>query len=413
MTLITSPPYTFLPAYRPIKYLVMVTAVKLTQLPLNAVVQIFRDGSVTAFATERFKSSYNEQSTDPSEQDYYFEIDIQKFCQETLAPFAKRPSTFPPKGNNLILFNDIQGKYEIRIEYEYIDLVTGLLRDDLWSVDLPAGILVIPATLQHTETMNLQAYKGTPGLGDGLFLTHSARNLELTRSDDAFLVGYGAEGFILVTYDSSGAITSTSEYLMDNDTSRHISTINTSIESLQIYSPFVGTPDFGASLASYKIAFTDPAFPSLLITEYFTYTLIKECGSRKKLRLHYMNYLGGTDSYTFDGAKDFFIKTESSVTEKALDWVIGSLDPHLISDVGKSKFRSKAGKFYKLKSKILTITEAEWLEELLSSPKVYADIGGELVPVVLGDGEFRTFGDKGKIQLEINVFLANDLIIQR
>ena len=126
-----------------------------------------------------------------------------------------------------------------------------------------------------------------------------------------------------------------------------------------------------------------------------------------------MNYLGGTDSYTFDGEKDSFLKTESSVTEKALGWVIGSLDPHLISDVGKSKFRSKARQFYKLKSKFLTITQAEWLEQLLSSPKVYADIGGNLMPVVLGDGEFRTFGDKGKIRLEITVFLANDLIIQR
>jgi len=154
-------------------------------------------------------------------------------------------------------------------------------------------------------------------------------------------------------------------------------------------------------------------FPTELITEYFTYTLIKDCGSRKKLRLHYMNYLGGTDSYKFDGTKDFFIKTESSVTEKALGWVIGSLDPHLISDVGKSKFRSKARQFYKLKSKILTITEAEWLKELLSSPKVYADINGEFVPVIVEDGEFKIFGDKGKIQLEITVSLANDLIIQR
>jgi len=413
MTLISSPPYTFLPAYRPIKYLVMVTAVKLTQLPLNAVVQIFRDGSVTPFAIARFKSSYNEQSTDPSEQDYYFEIDIQKFCQETLAPFAQRPSTFLPKGyGGAISFNDIQGTYNIRIEYEYIDLVTGLLRDDLWSIDLPPDVLVIPATLQHTEVMNLVAYNGTPGLGDGLFLTHSARNLELTRSDDAFLTAYGSAGFVVITYDSAGVITSTSEYLMDISYTRHIGTINTSVESLQTYTPLTGVPDYGPSLASYKIAFMQP-FPTELITEYFTYTLIKDCGSRKKLRLHYMNYLGGTDSYTFDGAKDFFIKTESSVTEKALGWVIGSLDPHLISDVGKSKFRSKARQFYKLKSKILTITEAEWLKQLLSSPKVYADINGEFVPVIVEDGEFKIFGDKGKIQLEITVSLANDLIIQR
>ena len=412
MTLISSPPYTFLPAYRPIKYLVMVTAVKLTQLPLNAVVQIFRDGSVTPFETERFKSSYNEQSTDPSEQDYYFEIDIQKFCQETLVPFAQRPSTFLPKGYGAISFNDIQGTYNIRIEYEYIDLVTGLLRDDLWSIDLPPDVLVIPATLQHTEVMNLVAYNGTPGLGDGLFLTHSARNLELTRSDDAFLTAYGSAGFVVITYDSAGVITSTSEYLMDISYTRHIGTINTSVESLQTYTPLTGVPDYGPSLASYKIAFMQP-FPTELITEYFTYTLIKDCGSRKKLRLHYMNYLGGTDSYTFDGAKDFFIKTESSFTEKALGWVIGSLDPHLISDVGKSKFRSKARQFYKLKSKILTITEAEWLKELLSSPKVYADINGEFVPVIVEDGEFKIFGDKGKIQLEITVSLANDLIIQR
>ena len=50
---------------------------------------------------------------------------------------------------------------------------------------------------------------------------------------------------------------------------------------------------------------------------------------------------------------------------------------------------------------------------LLMSTKVYAEINGEFIPVIIEDTEQDTTTESGFIRYEITAALANDLIIQR
>jgi hypothetical protein len=129
--------------------------------------------------------------------------------------------------------------------------------------------------------------------------------------------------------------------------------------------------------------------------------------------LHWVNLLGGTDSYTFNSEKDLRIETTSDTGKKALKWKIGDTNPHDPSDVGKFKTRSKAVKFYNLKSKIVTNSEALWLEGLLYNPKVYAEINGYFIAVEVKPTNQSISRHTGKIPFEITVELSQDLIIPR
>ena len=129
--------------------------------------------------------------------------------------------------------------------------------------------------------------------------------------------------------------------------------------------------------------------------------------------LHWMNLLGGSDSYTFSSTKDFIMSTTSEEGEKALSWVIGSTTPNDKSDIGSMKLKSEAKKSYELNTKILTNTEALWLSELLVSPKVYAELDNTLIPVIVQPTTQSISRHTGKIRIPITVTLANDLIIQR
>ena len=126
-----------------------------------------------------------------------------------------------------------------------------------------------------------------------------------------------------------------------------------------------------------------------------------------------MNLLGGPDSYTFDEDKDLQLSTSHNVSQKALQWTTGSTTPNNPSDTGHNKQKSEGRNFYNLNSKILTNTQSAWLSEMLTSPKVYAEIGGDLVPVIIEKTTQSVTRDTGKIRFPIRATLANDLIIQR
>ena len=148
-------------------------------------------------------------------------------------------------------------------------------------------------------------------------------------------------------------------------------------------------------------------------TETATFLVKNGCCSLRDLRLHFINMLGGLDSYTFNSQKELNLKAESTEAQKALNYTAGSSAPDLTTDSGSFKTKSTGSNSYKVKSRFLTNEKAAWLSELLTSPKVYAEIDGDFIPVIIQNKEQKTFSQAGKIRFEIVVKLANDLIIQR
>jgi len=414
--ILLQPPFAELPAYRPIKFLLSFTSTLAAPFE-NAVVTIYKDGVAIGPAI-RFKTSGNAPGVGPGTQDYFFEVDIQKYCQDLLAPSSSLPSIFEnaatnPAANLVITNNDFYGLFRIEVEYEFIDSATGLLTG-FPLVDVSNDFSIYTASRTQFEQMDLEDYIGTLLGVDTNFLTKSAREVDICQTDNFMLsfINPLISGFEVRFFDSAGLLL---DFGVGVSGATQIQrTLNVGLDELAKVTWSLGFPVLPNPLiATYEVSF------GYLIagiytrqTEVFTFNLVKCCALRE-LRLHWLNLLGGSDSYTFSSTKDLIITTTAEEGEKALSWAIGSTTPNNKSDIGSMKLKSEAKKSYELNTKILSNSEASWLSELLVSPKVYAELDNTLIPVIVQPTTQSISRHTGKIRMPITVTLANDLIIQR
>ena len=418
------PYYDILPAYRPVQFEVFITVPTATFEAENALVTIYK-GGVDIGPAIPYKSSRNEPSVFPGGTDYYFIIDIQKFVQDLLAPFTDLPSNFSldTLGDDVVN-NDYFDTFRIEVTYDLLNLTTGLLEDSGLVADVSNDFVIYSASLEPTESMDLSLYYGTLGFQDTVFLTKSARTLNVCDTDFAFLTVIQPDnlaplsGFMVELYDSSGALL---DFGLGTSSALPLSgqwSLNTGFTSLSNVTYVDGAPNFANPLIAYYTVsfgvalFITPNWFYARQTETFTYNLIS-CCPNKFIRLHWMNLLGGVDSYTFDDNTDLGITTASERSQKALGWELGTPTPNDVSDIGNFKVKSTAKKSYRLSSKILSNSEATWLNELLTSPKVYAEIDGQFISVIVQDTDQSINRTKGKIPYSIIATIANDPIIQR
>ena len=414
--ILLQPPFAELPAYRPIKFLLVFTSTLAAPFE-NAVVTIYKD-AVAIGPPIRFKSSSNAPGVGPGTQDYFFEVDIQKYCQDLLAPNTSLPSIFEnaatnPAVNVAIDNDDFYGLFRIEITYEFINSTTGLLTP-FPLVDVSNDFSIYTASRTQFEQMDLEDYIGTLLGVDTKFLTKSATEVDICQTDNFMLsfINPLISGFQVRFYDSAGLLLDFGVATSGATVSER--TLNVGLDELAKCTWVLGFPVLPNPLiASYQVSFGYVvALAYTRQTEIFTFNLIKCCPLRE-LRLHWMNLLGGSDSYTFSSTKDLKMATTAEEGEKALSWVIGSTTPNDKSDIGSMKLKSEAKKSYELNTKILTNTEASWLSELLFSPKVYAELDNTLIPVIVQPTTQSISRHKGKIRMPIVVTLVNALIIPR
>jgi len=422
--IIEQPFYDILPAYRPVSFEATIAVPTATFQAENALVTIYKGGVAIGPAIP-YKSYRNAPSVFPGGTDYFFIIDIQKFVQDLLAPFTELPSNFTldTLGTDIVN-NDYFDTFRIEVTYDILNLTTGLLEDSGLVADVSDDFVIYTASLEPTESMDLSLYYGTLGLQDTRFLTKSSRTINVCETDFAFLTIIQPDsivpltGFRVELYDSSGVLLDFGLSTTSAPSNSAQWSLNTGFTSLSNVAYVDGAPNFANPLISYYTItfgvtlFITPNWLYFRQSEIFTYNLVG-CCPNKFIRLHWMNLLGGVDSYTFDDNTDLFITTASERSQKALGWELGTPTPNDVSDIGNFKVKSTAKKSYRLSSKILTNTEATWLNELLTSPKVYAEIDGQFISVIVRDTEQSTKRTTGKIPYNIIATIANDPIIQR
>jgi len=421
MAITVQPYYEILPAYRPVKFVAQINVDATAYQTENAVVSIYKGGVLLTIV--RYKVAYSVAATPPN-YDYFFEIDIQKYCQDSLAPdtSAALPNVFATAGSGLIPCIDAYAEYYIEVTYEGIDLTTGLLVDLGISVETSDTFTVVSSTTQHTESPNLYYYFGTIGLNDGHCLTKSSKDLSICVDDNAYLTyimpNSLTTGMEVKLYDATGTLLSEGIARKDLIPIHNLISINVGVDSLAATVYISGTPNFAdPDLSYYTVTFGTPvllvSWTLVQHTDMFTFTLNGGCCGRRSLRLHWINLLGGVDSYTFNSEKEYQIKTNSETGRKSLEYSAGEAEPHNVNDFGGFKYNSKASSAFRLSSKYLTNTEATWLQDMLVSPKVYIDLEGELVPVLIQDTDQAISRQNGRIRYEITAKMANDYIIQR
>ena len=358
---------------------------------------------------------------------YTFNIDIQKYCQDSLAPntTAQKPLVFAGAGEGVVPCRDAYADYYISVTYEGINILTNLLEDMGITADVSNDMTVVSSTSQHSESPYLFYYYGTAGFQDGHCLTKSSREIFICKDDNvylSFLSPYNSSSYSFMQvklYDAAGALLSEGIFRdVTNPGFTNLFSTNVGVNSLDATTYVDGSPNFLDPLLSYyTVSFGLAAYipPWIYVrhTDTFTFTVNSACCGNRSLRLHWLNLLGGVDSYTFNSEKDLKIQTNSQTGRKSLNFSTGELVPHQKEDFGGFKYNSKASTAYELRSKFLSNTDALWLSDLLVSPKVYAEIDGALVPVIIEDAEQSISKESGFIRYGITARLANDLIIQR
>lgn len=416
------PPFVVLPAYRPVKFTVYITQPAATPAE-NAVVQIFKN--TVLIATVKYKSFFNQIALAPPQIDYYFNIDIQKYIQDSLGPDTGAPSSLVQ--NDFVIDNtDIYADYNIVITYERIS-TAGILEIVPAVSDTSNTYTAFSASRKHQEIKFLYDYVGNyAAYTQTKYLTKQSLSLLPTCKDENLYLSFIQKDSVLPyaglrvqLFDSSFSPLYDALAQTFTLTGFKQFSLNVGFDSLAGKTYVQGAPNFADPLIKYyavsfgEMVLVGPTWVYTDKTETAIFKIKPGCCSLRDLRLHFINMLGGLDSYTFNSEKQLSIKAESTAAEKALNYTAGTSSPDLTTDSGSFKTKSIGSTSYKVKSRFLTNEAAAWLAELLTSPKVYAEINGDFVPVIIQNKEQKIFSQAGKIRFEINVKIANNLIIQR
>lgn len=150
-----------------------------------------------------------------------------------------------------------------------------------------------------------------------------------------------------------------------------------------------------------------------------TFKVVNRCGIYDKQRIHFLNRLGGYDSFTFTMKSE----VSSNIERKTYGHKLGELFGgqyrfgYLNRGVVVSDTREK--RMYRFNSDWLTEAQATWLNELITSPKIFYDDGRvgniSITPLNVDTNSFvfRKKQNEKLFQLEFTASFTTDEIRQR
>ena len=182
------------------------------------------------------------------------------------------------------------------------------------------------------------------------------------------------------TYDSAGALIQTVKVTNPyqavssaNDRFVRFSAGTSNLNSINSSGIVLGSqPIITASVARYDITFE--TFAGVLTSNPFTYIVNNECTRNITYRFHFLNALGGFDSFTFIRGSQ---KT-STIVRTSYKKVIGgstssSTYGYSLTDRSDTDFNINIADKIKVQSDWINEATLSWLEELVTSPEVYLD----------------------------------------
>jgi hypothetical protein len=213
------------------------------------------------------------------------------------------------------------------------------------------------------------------GAFDGKFLTNRDKNNLYVGYTEKLFISYLNIGFpdvairLKVSVDG-GTVQNGSTQLVDEFTMFDVSpaAINT----------YFGSTIIPSTFTKYTVRVNDGE----------TITVYNSCSKYTVETLHFLNQLGGYDTYTFRLVN----KQESTAERKNYDrpgWEFSSdtmsrYDANKRIYAGVRTFSVNQSVVFRLTSDWLTETDHNWLRELIMSPEVYLEKSGYFYPVTIG-----------------------------
>lgn len=138
--------------------------------------------------------------------------------------------------------------------------------------------------------------------------------------------------------------------------------------------PIINSTDY-----AYTIQFFNAS--NVAVTEQHRYTINSPCTKYTTYRVHFLNKLGGYDSFTFFKQNSFKSDITKSNFKSNLGVQTASSQTYSSSQRAITQYNTKIKDTVSCNSDWVSEAQITWLEELVTSPDVYVEKSGTLVPI--------------------------------
>lgn len=225
------------------------------------------------------------------------------------------------------------------------------------------------------------------------FLTNSGRIQQIHTGQSAWLHSFAsASGIVsyakILTYNSAGTLIDTYQVANSFNGSGFLR-FGAGIIQLNNSTLSAGSqPVIDADVSEYTIQYFNVS--NNAVSELMTYNIVDANCKYDDWRLHWLNTLGGYDSFSFDLKSRKTIDIDRKSYKKRLGSLSGSTWSYTRKDRSETDYNITSRETIKITSDWLTDEEMIWMEELLSSPDVYyEDSNNNLVAINMRDVSFE------------------------
>lgn len=368
---------------------------------------------------------------------YYFVIDVAKILQTYSAPKAQQKTT--------VFLNTLNAAYEVAsadihtrvgliVSYYYNNSTTGLLTQFVTTDTVATGYPSIAGTRQTRDWNNMGMtdyiidYPVVGGVYDRYWLTNlqttyptastkTNNPIEICSGENltmSYVPSSTTNALRVVRYDANQNIVGVAGFIQITPGSTLTPrTIGAGIQQLLATTMTPSNPLTGITTGEYySIQAGNLILPSSFTLQGVKYMFkVVECCNDRKIRLHWLNRLGGADAYTFKSKKKVEEKTKSETAQKPLSWAT-TAPPATSWDKGTFKIFQETTKEYTVESTFYTEQQGAWIAELLSSPEVYMETAQGLIAVVIEDSSITISENDELLNVTIQFREANFISVQ-
>jgi len=317
-----------------------------------------------------------------------------------------------PTANNAAFFMcpNMHTEYRVVVQEQDISATTGAYTD-LNQIYFYEDRSVWNGVQNTADWLNFDYtdYLMTVGVGTDKFLTEGPTTREINSAQSAFLYFIAGEDqaparYRLQTYsgyNGTGSVlnnvTVANPFAADMSASYQKKYLRIPVGTYDIPLIDSGSMTGGApstvlnNAKSYTIRLEDNVGVGQVISETFTFNVDQDCTKFTPVRLHWMNRLGGFDSFNFDlkseertdvNRRDFRQQpyTWDGANYASVTWAYNK------ENRGRKTYDTQLTKKLRVNTNYLTEEESVWMEDLFTSPEIYQEVNNELLAVNI-DGQ--------------------------
>ena len=116
-------------------------------------------------------------------------------------------------------------------------------------------------------------------------------------------------------------------------------------------------------------------------SELFTFYVDSKCSKYTPVRLHWLNRLGGFDSFNFIYKSEIDTDVKRSTYQQEPHTFSGTSWDYTKASRGVTTYNVEMTSGLKVNTDFLTDTESAWMEDLFTSPVVYREVNNQLIAV--------------------------------